>query len=118
MTTNTNLFAPEVTDYMLLNGYKLIDNNNDLGLLSFKKDDVAVVFYQDRIERRIISPDKNAVTRNLRSFKGFDGKDVFDLMMILHLIKAVDLRLVKREVYKQVGIDKSLNIAEIITALV
>lgn len=118
MPLPTTPFAPEVTEYMKLNGYKLIDDNKEIGLLSFTKNNIAVVFYQDKIERRILSPDKTAVTRQMRVFKGFDGKDVFDLMMILHLLKAVDLRDVKKEVYRQMGNDPVKNISELITAIV
>ena len=117
MITNCSAFAPEVAEYMRLNGYTLIDNNNDLGLLTFVKGDISVLFWQDRIERRIISPDKNAVTRQMRSYKGFDGKDIFELMMILHFLKAVDLRDVKKEVYKKVNDRTKSHFSELLNVL-
>ncbi len=96
MHSPTSVFSPEVSEYMLLNGYGLVSDDKELGVLTFRKNDVAVMFFQDKIERRIISPDKYAVTRNLKSFKGFDGKDVFRLMLILHLLDAVSLKDVRK----------------------
>lgn len=103
ITHSTQDFSPEVVEYMLLNGYKLLDNNADLGLLTFTRGSVAVLFFQDKVERRIISSDKDAVYRTTKSFKGFDGKDIFKLMMILHLLDAVDLKEVKKRVDSEEG---------------
>ena len=88
---------------MILNGYKLLDDNKDLGLLSFRRGNVCVVFWQDRIERRIISTDKEVVSRLTKSFKGFDGKDIFQMMLVLHVIAAVDLKDVKKRVMQENG---------------
>lgn len=96
-------YSPEVVEYMLLNGYTLIYHDTELDSLSFRRDNVGVMFWQDKIERRIISPDKTQVTRHLKSFKGFDGKDVFHLMLILHLIGAVNLKDVKEEVKREMA---------------
>lgn len=96
-------FSPEVVEYLLLNGFHLVQHDAELDSLSFRKGDVGVMFWQDKIERRIISPDKSAVTRNLKGFKGFDGKNIFHLMLILHLIDAVNLKDVKAEVRKEMA---------------
>ncbi len=106
-----SVFSPDVIKYMLACGYELVQHEQDLDVLTFRRKDVAVLFWQDRVERRIISPNKDAVTRNLKSFKGFDGKDVFSLMMILHLLDAVRLEDVKKEVGKLVK-DTLLETAE------
>lgn len=112
---NTNsVFSPEVAEYMLLNNYKLVNEDKELGVLTFRRGDVAVLFWQDRIERRLISPDKNMVGRMMKSFKGFDGKDIFHLMLILHLIDAVNLKEVKAEVRKGMGEGAGCCIAELI----
>jgi hypothetical protein len=117
MIRNPSPFAPEVIEYMVLNGYKLFDDNREIGLMTFLKGDISVVFWQDKIERRIKSPDKESVTRHMRSYKGFDGKDIFELMVVLHLLKVVDLRDVKKEVYRQVGA-KANNFQDFVTTLV
>jgi hypothetical protein len=109
-----SVFSPEVSEYMTANGYKLVSDDKDLGVLTFRRGDVGVLFWQDKIERRIISPDKSKVTRMLKSFKGFDGKNIFHLMLILHLIDAVNLKDVKKEVRSMVGEDANCCITELI----
>jgi hypothetical protein len=96
-------FSADVVDYMRLNGFVLVQHDSELDSLSFRKNDIGVMFWQDKIERRILSPDKTVVTRNLKSFKGFDGKNTFHLMLILHLIDAVNLKDVKAEVRKELA---------------
>jgi hypothetical protein len=106
-------FSPEVSEYMTLNGYKLRDNNQELGLLTFTRGNIAVVFFQDKIERRIISNDKSAVHRTMKSFKGFDGQNIFKLMMILHCIDAVDLH----DVAKRADAEKKKHFRELVDDL-
>lgn len=101
MLTSSSPFSPEVSEYMQLNGYKLMDDNKDISFLSFRRGDTCVTFYQDRIEKRIISPNKTVVSRLMKSFKGFDGKDIFQLMLILHVLDAVDLKEVKQRVQQE-----------------
>lgn len=96
-------FSPEVTEYMKLNGYKQLPVDAEIGVLTFTRGNVAVVFWQDKIERRIISNDKAMVHRLMKSFKGFDGKDIFQLMLVLHVLDAVDLKEVKKRVSDERG---------------
>lgn len=93
---NNPNFSPEVIEYMMLNGYKQQPSENELGVLTFTRGDIVVQFWNDRIERRIIS-------NLMKSFKGFDGKDMFKLMMILHLLDAVDLKEVKKRADTEEG---------------
>lgn len=109
-TATTSIYNPEVTEYMKLNGYKLQDNNEELGLLTFVRANKCVMFWQDRIERRIISADKAAVSRLMKSFKGFDGKNIFHLMLILHLLDAVDLKEVKQACYVNALSDQPISL--------
>lgn len=101
--SGTSHFSPEVIEYMLLNGYKLLPIETELGILTFTRGEIAVIFWNDKIERRIINADKGVVWRRLKSFKGFDGKDIFKLMLILHVLDAVDLKDVKKRVSEESG---------------
>jgi hypothetical protein len=112
-TKATSEFSPEVTEYLMLNGYRLADTNTELGLMTFTRGNVAVVFFQDKIERRIISNDKAAVHRTMKSFKGFDGQNIFKLMMILHCIDAVDLH----DVAKRADAEKKKHFRELVDDL-
>jgi len=98
-------FNPEITVYMRSNGFKKTDESNEIGVLTFRKDDMVVLFWNDKIEKRIISSDKLKVNKVATAFKGFDGQNVFHLMLILHLLGAVDLKTVSSTVYKHLDIN-------------
>lgn len=104
-------FNPEITTYLEANGFKKVDEQSEIGSLTFRKGETVIQFWNDKIEKRIISTDKTKVNNVLTAFKGYDGKSIFKLMLILHLMDAVDLKTVSSSVYTKLGknIDEELQ---------
>jgi len=91
MPVQSRKFIPELYEYMQLNGYRLVTEDTDIRVATFRRGAEVLLVWNDRIERRIISSDKQKVYRLLRSFRGWDGKSMFRLAIILHLLDAVAL---------------------------
>lgn len=83
----TNTFNPEIRTYFELNGFQEpVQQPIAGGLLFLKNDELAVQFWHDRIEVR-----RGFNFQLTHSYKGFDGQDIFELMMLMHFMRVVSL---------------------------
>lgn len=81
-------FDPQVSEYMHVHGYEIQPSPvESIHHLLFRKGDIGVQFWKDRIEKICTRTGKV-----LTSFKGFDGRDIFQLMLALHVMKVIDLK--------------------------
>lgn len=89
-------FNPEVKEYFILNGFQLPAAEPLPNGMLFIKGNVSVQFWNNKIEVR----HNNSVHWNLyKSYTGFDGQNIFHLMLLMHLMDVINLRDVKKEVF-------------------
>lgn len=96
-TTNKlhSTFHPDVEQYFLLNGFQKPQQDPLPGGMLFIKGDTAVQFWKDKIEVR---KDIAGMWQLHKSYKGFDGKDIFHLMMLMHIMDAINIKDFKKSV--------------------
>lgn len=82
-------FSSDVSEYMLINGFEMIDIKDLHDGMLWRKDKIAVQFWQNRIEKH----EQNALGDFFltNSYKGFDGRNIQHLIMILHCMGAITI---------------------------
>jgi len=82
-------FSDDVKDYMLLNGFNLLDNKGLHDGMLWHREGEAVYFWQNRIEYQ----QKNALGdyQLKNTYIGFDGHNEQHLIMILHCMGVITI---------------------------
>lgn len=102
------VFSQEVQRYMELNGYQRTDARNMRYGMTFMKGDNIVTFYCKKIETRVIpDPNNRWATHVIKEYNGFDGKNIFQLMLLLHIMDAVNIKEVREEAMKEMKLDSN-----------
>lgn len=101
-------FSNEVIEYMTANGYLVNSMHEPTGSMYFRNGSKEVVFWQDKIECRPLVNNVPYRNHKTTAFKGFDGKDMFRLMLILHLMGAIDMKDVQAMVKDAVPVEEVL----------
>lgn len=119
MQTQTNntpfTYSPEIEDYIIQNGWRRIDSEvaGNESMVFIKGNNRALVFLDDAIEYKEAAstfPDNavhilcNKGWVGKKYYKGFDGKNEFQLMMLLEFMGAIKLKDVSKQLRKEIGL--------------
>jgi len=109
----TTLFNPDVTEYLELNGFHQIDAKDVHDGMVWRKDDLALQFWQNRIE--LHQQDAIKVYRIKHTYIGFDGQNIQHLIMILHCMGVITIESATKLAAEQDGNVK--HIGEILNSM-
>lgn len=97
-------FSPDVQLYMELNGFTKIGTTVFPDHMQFIKNGIAVIFSKEKIIKTVASDSGPNIEP--KTYIGFDGKNVFDLMVILNVMGAISLRDVQQATWNEMELNK------------
>lgn len=86
----TNIyFHSDVSEYLSLNGFEPVDIKGAHDGMLWRKNKVAIQFWQNRIEMHQLNALNDYQLKN--TYTGFDGRNMQHLIMILHCMGAITI---------------------------
>lgn len=85
-----SFFSTDVSEYMQLNGFTKLDTKGMHDGMIWRKDKIAVQFWQNRIEMHVFNALGEFKLTN--TYTGFDGHNIQHLIMLLHCMGAITIQ--------------------------
>jgi len=83
-------YSEEISEYLLLNGFESVDLNGIHNGMLWRKHNLVVEFWQDRIQISKRDGINQYKLQNL--YTGFDGHNIEHLIMLLHCSGAITIQ--------------------------
>jgi hypothetical protein len=119
MQTNnpyTQHFNPEIEDYFIANGWLVHNSSLMPAMVYTKDDDKAVVLAGDQIMFKVPEKEEHKGVMQIlfswideKYFKGYDGKNIFQLMMLLDFMGVIKLKDVQKELRKDIHLKNMMT---------